>query len=246
MLRGIYNVASAMELAARNQETVSQNIVNATTPGYRRQGLLFEATTVSPTQPRSDTQPTRQGTRTGNSAFNYVEMGPIQQTNNPLDVAMSGNAFFAVTGPKGPVYTRNGGFELGDGGKLVTRGGGYLVRGEGGGEITIPQGTSTITIGRDGTVSADGAQVGKLELASFAQPESMRRVGTTLFEGDAPQPPAAGSVRVEQGYREGSNVQPVKEMVSMVMGMRYYEAAAKAMQAMSDAVAQNTRPGSGQ
>ena len=69
----------------------------------------------------------------------------------------------------------------------------------------------------------------------------MRRVGPTLFEADAPQTPAADTVHVEQGYREGSNVQPVQEMVTMLLGMRYYEAAAKTLQAMSDAVAQNTR-----
>ena len=90
-------------------------------------------------------------------------------------------------------------------------------------------------------MSADGARIGQLQLASFARPESLRRVGPTLFEGDAPQTPAAGAVSVQQGYREGSNVQPVQELVSMLLGMRYYEAAAKTLQAMSDAVAQNTR-----
>jgi flagellar basal-body rod protein FlgF len=241
MLRGIYNVASAMESAARNQETVTENIVHATTPGYRRQGLLFDATTVSAPQAQNASSSARANSR-GNQAFNYVEMGPLQQTNNPLDVAVSGNAFFAVNGPNGPLYTRNGSFELDSRGQLRTRGGGYAVRGEGGGAITLPPDTGTITIGRDGSISANGAQVGKLQLSIFAQPQSMRRVGTTLFEGDAPQTAPADSVRVEQGYREGSNVQPVQEMVSMVMGMRYYEAAAKALQALSDAVAQNTRP----
>jgi flagellar basal-body rod protein FlgF len=242
MLRGIYNVASAMEMAANNQETVSQNIVNAATPGYRRQGLLFEATAASSAAPTRGPAPSAHQASRNSQTFNYVAMGPLQQTNNPLDVALSGNGFFAVNGPNGPLYTRNGGFELGEGGQLRTRGGGYSVRGQGGAPITIPEGTSTITIARDGSVMANGAQVGKLDLATFDKPENLRRVGTTLFEGDGPQSPSVDSVRTEQGYREGSNVQPVQEMVSMVMGMRYYEAAAKALQALSDAVAQNTRP----
>jgi flagellar basal body rod protein FlgG len=79
-------------------------------------------------------------------------------------------------------------------------------------------------------------------LANFDGPAALRRVGPTLFEGDAPQTPPPNSVRVDQGFREGSNVQPVQEMVSMMLGMRFYEAAGKVMQALSDAVSQNTRP----
>ena len=242
MLRGIFNVAGAMEMAARNHEIVSENIVHANTPGYRRQGLLFDASSAAPSLNNNagaaaSSRPVSRNTRT----FQYFEPGPLQQTNNPLDVAVTGNAFFTVDGPSGPLYTRNGGFELGLGGELRTRGGGYQVRGQSG-PITVPAGASRITISRDGAVSANGAEVGRLQLTSFEKPETLRRVGTTLFEGDSPQAAPADSVRVEQGYREGSNVQPVQEMVSMVMGMRHYEAAAKALQAMSDAVAQNTRP----
>ena len=89
---------------------------------------------------------------------------------------------------------------------------------------------------------ANGNQVGQLQLARFANPQTLRRVGPTLFEGDAPQTPPPESGRIEQGYKEGSNVQPVQEMVTMLMGMRFYEAAQKAMQSLSDAVGQNTRP----
>ena len=156
-------------------------------------------------------------------------------------MALSGNAFFTVQGPNGPLYTRNGSFTLSATGQLQTRGGGYPVLGQGN-VLTVPADASSITIAGDGTVSANGAAIGRLRLASFANTESLQRVGPTLFEGPAPQTPAPDSVRVEQGYRESSNVQPVQEMVTMMMGMRFYEAAQKAMQSMSDAVAQNTRP----
>jgi flagellar basal-body rod protein FlgF len=245
MLRGIYSVANAMETAARNQEIVSENLVQATTPGYRRQGLLYEASSApmlagggGGTAPRSGMSAGPSG---GQSSFVYFEPGPLQQTNNPLDLAVSGNAFFVVEGPNGPMYTRNGSFEQGPGGELRTRGGGYRVSGEGG-AITIPPDAASLTVGSDGTITANGAQVGRLRLATFAQPETLRRVGTTLFQGDAPQTPLPDAVKIEQGYREGSNVQPVQEMVSMMLGMRYYEAAGKALQALSDALSQNTRP----
>jgi len=137
------------------------------------------------------------------------------------------------------LYTRNGSFELSAQGELRTRGGQYRVSGQGG-AITVPQNASAITVGSDGTITADGTQVGRLQLANFERLDALRRAGPTLFEGDAPQTPPA-SVRVDQGYREGSNVQAVQEMVSMMLGMRHYEAAGKVLQTISDSVSQLTR-----
>ena len=100
-----------------------------------------------------------------------------------------------------------------------------------GGAISVPQGAGTITVGSDGTINAGGAQVGRLQLANFERTDTLRRVGPTLFEGDAPQAPPA-SVRVDQGFREGSNVQAVQEMISMMLGMRHYEAAERVFQSL--------------
>ena len=85
-------------------------------------------------------------------SYLYLEPGPLQQTGNPLDVAISGDAFFVVQGPNGPLYTRNGSFELGPGGELRTRGGGYPVAGA----ITVPPDAGTVTVGSDGTVVPTG------------------------------------------------------------------------------------------
>jgi flagellar basal-body rod protein FlgF len=241
MLRGIYSVAYAMEMAARNHEIVSENLVHATTPGYCRQGLLFEATAAS-IMPAGDGSPAAAPVASQPpSSYLHLEPGALQQTNNPMDFAVSGDAFFVVEGPNGPLYTRNGSFELGPGGELRTRGGGYRVSGQGG-ALTIPPDAAAITVGTDGTLTANGTQIGRLQLANFEGPASLRRVGPTLFEGDAPQAPPPNTVRVDQGYRASSNVQPVQEMISMMLGMRFYEAAGKVMQAISDAVSQNTHP----
>jgi flagellar basal body rod protein FlgG len=227
-----------MESASRNQEIVAENLTHAVTPGYRRQALTFEVPDYSA---NADDRGTRNAGRGGSpGAFTHYESGPIEQTQNPLDVALVGDAFFVVEGPNGPLYTRNGGFELNAAGQLQTRGGGYRVRGRGG-PITLPTNATQIAISTEGTISANGVEVGRLDFATFARPDTLRRVGGTLFEGGGPETPPPGTVRVEQGYREGSNVQPVQEMVSMMLGMRFYEAAEKAMRAISDAVAQNTR-----
>src|SRR5262245_16598197 len=105
MLRGIYSVAHAMEAGARTQELAAENLTHAATPGYRRQGTHFtvganDGSIEAATQhmPASRT-------------YSHVDTGPVQQTNHPYDLAIIGDGFFALQGPTGPIYTRNGGFE---------------------------------------------------------------------------------------------------------------------------------------
>jgi flagellar basal body rod protein FlgG len=237
MLSGLYSAAAALELGARNHEVIAENLAHVATPGYRRQGLIFDSFADSLMNPSGEPQ----RLVTEPASFSMMEAGPLQQTHNPLDVAVVGDAFFVLQGPNGPVYTRNGAFEPTATGALQARGLGYPVLGQGG-PINIPPNTSMIGVGPDGTVSANGTIVGQLQIASFARPQDLRRIGSTLFEGGAPAAPVGDSFRVEQGFREGSNVQPVHEMVNMIMGMRYYEAAEKSMRALSEAIALNTRP----
>ena len=240
MIRGMYSAASALDAAATNHEMVAENLANVTTPGYRRQALMFTAFS-----PLGEADPSAAGDYLhdvrARQSYTQFNSGGLQHTGNPLDLALSGNAFFVLDGPNGPLYTRNGVFEMNAQGQLQSKGG-LRVRGQGG-AITIPQQrTNTITISPQGAVYANGLQVGQLELAQFNNPQVLRRAGGSLFTGPASQPPPAGTVQVQQGYREGSNVQIVNEMVSMMLGMRYYEAAQRAMTSMSDSVAQNTRP----
>ena len=240
MIRGVYSLASAMDTAAINHEVVANNLAHVNTPGYRRQGLQVESFNPRQLTPSADAQPTSRvaAVRPG-GAFTTFDSGPVQQTGNPFDLALNGDGFFVLDGPSGPLYSRNGTFTLGSDGQLQTQSG-LRVRGNGG-PIAIPPGASSVQIGQDGTISADGLEVGKLDIASFDRPELLRRAGDTTFEGPAPQTPPPGAVRVEQGYREGSNVNPVHEMVSMMLGYRHYEAAEKTLRAISDALGQQTR-----
>lgn len=235
MIRGMYSAASALVASVRNQELVAENLAHASTPGFRRTGMAFETLQLDPgaARPMAGTQATR--------TYTSFDSGPMQRTGNPLDVALSGEVFFVLDGPRGPVYTRNGSFELSAQGELRSAGG-LPVRG-GGGPITIPAGASRIDIGQDGTVRADNIEVGRLQIAYLPDPRVLQRVGSTLFEGPSPQSPPEGvAYRVEQGFREGANVNVVNEMVSMMMGLRQYEAAERALKSLGEAVEQNTRP----
>lgn len=234
----MYSAASALDTAAANQELVAENLANAAVPGYRRQGLLFAAyNPLGEIQEPNGME--RSDVRSG-GGFTQFEPGPVQQTGNPLDLAISGNAFFVLDGPNGPLYTRSGSFELNGQGQLQTTSG-LRVRGQGG-AITFPSNTANITVSREGILYAGGNEVGRLQLATFQDPSALQRAGPSLFEGPAPQTPTLGAVRVSQGYREGSNVQVVNEMISMMLGMRYYEAAERALRSLSDSTAQATRP----
>lgn len=237
MIRGMYTAASALEASVRNQELVAENLAHAGTPGFRRHALAFETVQA---QARASANSPALGTP-ATRTYTTFDAGPLQRTGNSLDVALSGDVFFVLEGPQGPVYTRNGVFELNTQGELLSTGG-LRVKGNGG-SITIPQGTSRIDIATDGTVRADNVEVGRLQIAHVADPRVLKRVGTTLFEGPTPQTPPEGvSYRVEQGYREGANVNVVNEMVSMMTGLRQYEAAERALKALADAVQQDTRP----
>ena len=259
MIRGLYSAATALDAAAQNQELVADNLANASTPGFRRHGLIFQTLQQSLNDGSDAAIPPSSGVNanlansTNSSApplgasaggeYTSFESGPLQYTGNPLDVALSEDAFFVLDGPSGPAYTRNGTFRLNSLGQMESASG-MPVRSQGG-RLTIPQNTSTITVSRDGSVYADNAIVGQLEVAYFPQPNAvLQRIGTTLFGGprQTPQQSPLTSVQVMQGYREGSNVQIVNEMVSMIAGMRHYEAAERALHALADAVQMNTRP----
>ncbi len=238
MLRGLYQAGSALQTASLNQEAVAENLANATTPGYRAQGLVFESLLAGDGAATAPARAARPPLNDG--VYTNFEAGPLQLTGNPLDVALNGDAFFTLEGPHGPVYTRNGCFHLNGQGELQSASG-MRVTGQGG-AITIPPDAAEIRIGQDGVVYADGNEVGRFQLAQFDSDQALRRVGTTLFEGAGAKQPDPGSARVEQGYREGSNVQMVQEMISMMIGMRQYEAAERALRSLGEAIGNNTRP----
>jgi flagellar basal-body rod protein FlgF len=239
MIRGFYSVASALTAAEMNHEVVAENLANATVGGYRRSGVVFQTADDDDSQEAGNANHRGRSVR-ATGQYTSFEPGPMQQTGNALDIALSPNVYFVVDGPNGPLYTRNGAFTRTADGSLQNATG-LAVRGAGG-PITLPANAAKITVSQEGAIRADNVEVGRLQLAEFRDGAGLRRAGTTLFDGPPAQAPRPGSFKVEQGYREGSNVQVVNEMVSMITGMRYYEAAEKALKALEDAVSQNTKP----
>lgn len=239
MLRGLYAAASGLQVASEQQEVTAYNLAEMSAPGYRQRGVFVE--TFDRVLGRLD-PPT--GDLTGArvaGAYSDFRPGPLQLTDNPFDLALSEpDQFFTLRGPNGSLYTRNGQFRLTAEGRLVSPGG-YPLIGEDG-PIEVPAETRRVDVGVDGTVSADGQQVGRIRPARFADLRQLTAAGPTLYTASPGVRPQDAEGRVLQGYLDKSNVEPADAMVRMIFGARFYDAAQRSLRAISESIQLNTRP----
>ncbi|RYY65373.1 MAG: flagellar basal-body rod protein FlgF [Comamonadaceae bacterium] len=227
MDRLIYTAASGARALTQRQDGIANNLANANTPGYRSDNVAFRAVPV-----RGVGAPTRIVSLEASAGFDDAS-GPIEQTGRNLDVAVMGKGYLAVQAPDGTeAYTRAGALQVTDQGQLVTSAG-LPVNGAAG-AINIPVG-STVTIARDGTVSAKGAigpaqTVGQLKLVN-PPPADMRKGADGLLRlENGEEAPADATVRVAAGALEGSNVNVVEAMVGMIAAARQFETQMKLLQ----------------
>jgi len=177
------------------------------------------------------------GVRVVATEKNYTQ-GGLNNTGNSLDVAINGRGFFQVLMPDGSFgYTRDGSFKMSAEGELVTSSGYKVQPG-----ITIPAGAQSISVGTDGVVSAQVAgqssptQIGTLQLTDFVNPAGLQPRGENLLSESAASGPAQTSTpglngvgTLQEGFLEGSNVNVVEELVSMIETQRAYEMNSKAI-----------------
>ena len=250
MLKSLYTTATGMKAQQTMVDMIANNIANVNTAGFKRSQASFEdlfyVTLQSPGLARgAGDQPVPIGTQIGsgtrlNGTTKVFTTGTLEITERALDVAIDGEGFFAVTLPDGSTgYTRDGGFQVDANGQLVTNAG-YVVQPG----ITIPANALSVTIAQDGTVqvttpgnTAKPTTVGQLQLASFANPAGLEPRGQNLYgETAASGTPNAGAPNsnglgaLQQGFVEGSNVNVVEELVSMIATQRAYELNSKAIQ----------------
>jgi flagellar basal-body rod protein FlgF len=225
MDRMIYLSMSGAKATMQRQDTLANNLANASTVGFRAELAAFRAVPV-----QGSGASTRVYALESTPGYD-ASAGQVSATGRNLDVAVKGNSWLAVQGLDGTeAYTRAGALDVATDGTLVTQGG-LTVLGDGG-PIQVPPNTE-VSIGTDGTVSsiANGGKatpIGKLKLVTPEQP--LQRGTDGLFrspEGDLSADPAA---RVQDGALEGSNVSPVENMVAMIAAARQFEAQMKMLQ----------------
>ncbi|AMV25015.1 Flagellar basal-body rod protein FlgG [Gemmata sp. SH-PL17] len=239
MIRGMYSAASALVVASEQQEVTAHNLAHSSTPGYRERGLVFETfdrVLGRTAEPTGDIT----GVRTV-QAYHDFRPGALQQTNHRYDLALGDpDRFFVLAGPNGPVYTRNGCFFPDAAGRLVSQGG-YALQSDNG-EITVPPNTNRFIIASDGTITADGQPLGRLQMVRFANPQQLTAAGPTLYTAQPGSGLQDAPGLVSQGYRESSNVHPADAMVRLIIGARYYDAAQRSLRSLAETIQLNTRP----
>ena len=239
--------ASGMMAQQLRTEVISNNLANVNTTGFKRSRAQFEDLLYQTVQgsavigaPENQTQPAVQigrGTRLV-GVQRLHSQGAMETTNRPLDIAIEGEGFLQVQMSGGQTgYTRDGSLEISDQGVLVSAQG-YTIQPS----IKIPEDTTGITISRTGIVSVTRGQsptpeeIGRLELARFANPAGLQSMGENVYaptsasgEPVTGYPQDEGFGRIVQGALEGSNVEIVQEMVDMITAMRAYEINSKAI-----------------
>jgi flagellar basal-body rod protein FlgG len=256
MIRALYTAASGMNAQQTNIDNIAHNLSNVNTAGFKKarvefEDLVYQQTTQagSPTSTSSESPIGLEiglGTRPVATARDFAR-GNLRNTNGPLDLAIEGRGFLQVTLPDGQTaYTRAGSLHLNAEGLIVTSEGYPLEP-----QITVPSNATTITVSKEGIVSAAIAgqsapqELGTIELAGFQNPAGLTALGGTLFavtsasgEPTTAVPGQEGLGTIAQGFLEESNVSIVEEMVNMILAQRAYEANSRVVRTSDEMLAQ--------
>lgn len=217
MDNAIYAALTRQSGLMREMRVIANNIANADTNGFRREGVIFS-------EHLSATGDGREGLSMANARGRLLdlEQAGMSMTGGTYDMAIDGKGFFAVQTPEGTRITRAGAFLASPEGELMTADG-YRLLDEGLAPIQIPPGAAQVAVGPDGTLSVDGAQIARVGLFSSPAPETMLRSGGTLFAADPTALEPAEDARIQQGFLEDSNVDPIAEISRMIEVQRAYE-----------------------
>jgi len=245
MLNSLYIGATGMQAQQLNIEAISNNLANVNTTSYKRSRVDFSDLIYRAVSSSASGDPAAGVGRLGMGAAvagteKVFTAGDVKQTNQPLDLAINGQGFLEVLMPDGSTsYTRSGALQLNQDGQLITQDGHPLAQ-----SIIIPPDSTNVRIDPNGqvfiTVPTDKrpVDIGQIGLVNFTNPAGLTAIGNNMYvatersgEPMVGNPGENGTGMVQQGYLEGSNVQLVDEMVSLILAQRAYEINAKVVQA---------------
>ncbi len=255
MIRGLYISAAGMDVQQAKVESISNNLANATTPGYKKEDIQMqsfpELLLIQQGGPRRNSglplpgKPPRIGTMaTGalvSGVFTDYSPGPLQETANPNDIYINGPGFLAVNvpaqGDPGRVcYTRNGALKTDREGYLVVNGG-YRVLDEANEAVMLEGGDFKLT--RDGTIEAGSVRT-RLRLVEFDDLSGLGKEADGIYVDTQGAARPAEATTVRQGLLEMSNVNVVDEITGLIEVMRAYEANQRLIQAHDELLAKAT------
>lgn len=208
---------SRLSTMRRNLDVIANNLANMNSNAYKGERVMFEeyldrGDRRNPVSFVTDT-----------AVLRDVRVGKLEQTGNPLDLAINGSGYFTIDTPQGRRFTRDGHFRLDDDRRLVTSGG-HPVLDNRGREIKFPEGQADrAAISVDGTVTVGQEQVGKIDLVSFANEQTLRKTSQGLYATDQEPQAAPQTSTIAQNALEASNVEPIIEMTNMIELLRQYQ-----------------------
>jgi len=252
-MRALSIAATGMSAQQTNVEVIANNVANINTTGFKRAraeftDLLYQTDRAAGTQASDDNSIIPEGNQLGlgvrTVAIRHLSMqGALSPTSNKYDLALDGNGWFQIQGENNEIlYTRDGAFNKNANGQLVTLDGNLVIP-----NITVPSTATDVQVNSAGQVyaliGATGQQqlLGQLTLANFSNETGLDALGGNLFReteasgqaiiGNAGDP---GYAKVQQGYLESSNVDPVKEITELIAAQRAYEMNSKVISAADD------------
>jgi flagellar basal-body rod protein FlgG len=259
VIKSLFTSATGMNAQVTYIDNTSNNIANVNTNGFKKGQVDFQDLIyINAKAPGSDVAqglqvPTGLQIGSGSRVSSITKVfttGALINTQNPFDVAVEGDGLFQVTLPSGELrYTRDGALRVNAQGSLVTSDG-FLISPQ----ITIPQGVVSVSIGSDGTVSAQNAGalnastvLGQLTLVRFVNPAGLSAEGRNLFAETASSgapviatPGQNGVGLTRQGFLERSNVDVVTELINLILAQRAYEFNTRAVRTADNMLASTT------
>jgi flagellar basal-body rod protein FlgF/flagellar basal-body rod protein FlgG len=226
MESGYYAACTALVARTQALDTIANNLANVSTVGFRAERNVFSSV-LAAAQGTSQSPLNQAINRFGILSGTTVDQsqGALQKTGNELDLGIEGSGYFVVQTADGPMYTRNGAFQVSTHGQLITASGDAVMGDQG--VITMLPGPASIS--SDGTISSNGAVAGKLRVVEFAPGTELQSVGNTYYSAPANTATSSPSSSVRQGMLESSNVNPIEGMVELVTAQRTAEMMERAL-----------------
>jgi flagellar basal-body rod protein FlgG len=229
MIRSMYESASGMMAQMARQLAITNNLSNVSTPGYKAEQTSMDAFKELFLNRMDGDGTTSVGTLSTAVRLDQPKLdlsqGALVETGRPLDLAIAGDAFFAVQTPDGVQYTRNGSFQRDASGQLTTLDGLPVLGANG--PISVPDGT--LQVDADGTLSVNGQTVDKLQLVAFGSDAQLTPQANGLYASSTAGTPSP-TAGVSQGFLEQSNVDINQTMVDMLSANRSYAMAQRMLQ----------------
>jgi len=223
--------ASGLRSRTESLDMLANNLANAATPGYKKDSesysLYMSAAVLGA---GADSDPVTSALPVIERNWTDFSQGILQETGNPLDLALTGEGFFVVRGGDGPLYTRNGHFQITSDGHLCTAEGHAVLLDDG----TAAQADALhpVEISSSGVLSQGGQEIGRLSMVRFATSGNLTKAGGAYYRTtETPQP---ADVEVLQGRLEGSNVSTPESSVRLISVMRQFEMLTKIVQINAD------------